>query len=114
MEINTATTAYIQVQNTPSNTSKTVQSQASLANGLSDKSLSTSGLFSLSGEELMMSRLFRDANANPPVITQLTETTIAMSSVNLLTNDDREMPSELYDQVQQQRITNLLERLNKQ
>ncbi|MEA9390251.1 hypothetical protein SJI19_06750 [Acerihabitans sp. TG2] len=102
MEINSASTAYVQTQNLSSTAQISVQSQPSQTNDVQDKQLSAVDSVNFSGKGLMLSRLFGDTSANPPVLTQLTSTTMGVSSVNFLTNDDRDMLSELYAQAQQQ------------
>lgn len=102
MEISSESAAYVQAQTMPSTAQQFVQSQPSQTNDVQDKPLSTVEPVTLSGKGLMLSRLFGDTEANPPVLTQLTSTTMAMPSVDFLTNDDRDMLSELYAQAQQQ------------
>ncbi|NDL66029.1 hypothetical protein [Acerihabitans arboris] len=104
MEISSASTAYAQTQNIAIAAQKSVRSQSTQINDVQDKQLSTAESVTISGNGLLMSRLFGDTDANPPVQTQLTSTTMAMSSVNFLTNDDRDMLSDLYAQAQQQGI----------
>ncbi len=102
MEISSASTAYVQAQNMPSAAQQSVQSQPSQTNDVQDKPLSTLEPVAFSGKGLMLSRLFGDSYADPPVLTQLTNTSMAMPSVYFLTNVDRDMLSELYAQAQQQ------------
>jgi len=102
MEISSASTVYVQAQNMLNATQKLVQSPPSQTNDVQGKQSSTLEPVTLSGKGLMLSRLFGDTDASPPVQTQLTRTTTAMPSVNFLTNDDRDMLSKLYAQAQQQ------------
>ncbi|WP_249418390.1 hypothetical protein [Citrobacter sp. RHB35-C17] len=101
MIINTSTNAYSQMQNTSGVADKKVSLQPVQANGIQNNTSSASGLVTLSGRGLMMSRLFGDSNANPPVQTQLTKDTMAMKGVNFLTESDRNMLSDLYAKAQQ-------------
>lgn len=89
MIINTSTNAYSQMQNTSGVADKKVSFQPVQANSIQNNTSSASGQVTLSGRGLMMSRLFGDSNANPPVQTQLTLDTIAMKGVNFLTESDR-------------------------
>lgn len=99
MNINTSTSTYNALLNSSDNVANTAAAQTSSAS----RQASTSGpQISLSGKGIMMSRLFGDTDANPPVQTQLTKTTISMSSLNFLTNDDRNTLSNLYAQAQAQ------------
>lgn len=101
MIINTSTNAYSQMQNTSGVADKKVSLQPVQVNGIQNNTSSASGLVTLSGRGLMMSRLFGDSNANPPVQTQLTKDTMAMKGVNFLTESDRNMLSDLYAKAQQ-------------
>lgn len=101
MIINTSTNAYSQMQNTSGVADKKVSLQPVQANGIQNNTSSASGQVTLSGRGLMMSRLFGDSNANPPVQTQLTKDTMAMKGVNFLTESDRNMLSDLYAKAQQ-------------
>lgn len=101
MIINTSTNAYSQMQNTSGVADKKVSLQPVQANGIQNNTSSASGQVTLSGRGLMMSRLFGDLNANPPVQTQLTKDTMAMKGVNFLTESDRNMLSDLYAKAQQ-------------
>lgn len=101
MIINTSTNAYSQMQNTSGVADKKVSLQPVQANGIQNNTSSASGQVTLSGMGLMMSRLFGDSNANPPVQTQLTKDTMAMKGVNFLTESDRNMLSDLYAKAQQ-------------
>lgn len=51
-----------------------------------------------------MSRLFGDVGVEPTVQTQLTKETMALFPVHFLTNDDRNMLSELYARTRQQGV----------
>ncbi|MGM3173497.1 hypothetical protein [Dickeya lacustris] len=101
MIINTSTATYAQMKNAPGDDQKTVPSLSAQVNSAQDAILSTKQT-QISGKGLMMSRLFGGTDTIPSVQTQLTETTMQMSSVNFLTNEDRSMLSELYAQTQQQ------------
>lgn len=101
MIINTSTNAYSQMQNTSGVADKKVSLQPVQANSIQNNTSSASGQVTLSGRGLMMSRLFGDSNANPPVQTQLTKDTMGMKGVNFLTESDRNMLSDLYAKAQQ-------------
>ncbi|QDX30616.1 hypothetical protein [Dickeya poaceiphila] len=100
MEIRSDTTTYFQVKNTSDNTQKVAQSALSQTDHQQGP-LSNTQQATFSGKGLMMSRLFGDSSATPTVQTQLTETTMKMSSVNFLTYQDRDMLSALYANAQQ-------------
>ncbi|GAB7213549.1 hypothetical protein [Dickeya oryzae] len=100
MEIRSDNTPYIQVKNTSANTPKVAQSELSQTDN-QQASLSNTQQATFSGKGLMMSRLFGDSSATPAVQTQLTDTTMKMSSVNFLTSEDRDMLSALYATAQQ-------------
>ncbi|WP_050544600.1 hypothetical protein [Dickeya zeae] len=100
MEIRSDNTPYIQVKNTSDNTPKVAQSELSQTDN-QQASLSNTQQATFSGKGLMMSRLFGDSSATPAIQTQLTDTTMKMSSVNFLTSEDRDMLSALYATAQQ-------------
>ncbi len=102
MNISTSTSAYKQLQNTLDVAVKTTNLQPSQTKLVKDGTLPSSGQSTISGQGIMMSRLFGYADANPAVQTTLTKDTMGMQSVNFLTNDDRNMLSDLYVQAQQQ------------
>ncbi|MBU9834561.1 hypothetical protein J1786_06985 [Rahnella sp. L72c] len=102
MNINTSTSTYKKLQNNSDVTVKSTNLQPSQTNLVKDTSLSSSGQSTISGQGLMMSRLFGNADANPTIQTTLTKDTMAMQSVNFLTKDDRNMLSGLYAQAQQE------------
>lgn len=101
MLINTSTNVYSQMQNTSGVADKKVSLQPVQVNSVQGNTSSASGQVTLSGRGLMMSRLFGDSNANPPVQTQLTSETMALKGVNFLTESDRNMLSDLYAKAQQ-------------
>ncbi|MGM3192987.1 hypothetical protein ACS25B_19045 [Dickeya dadantii subsp. dieffenbachiae] len=100
MEIRSDNIPYLQVKNTSDNTPKVAQSELSQTDH-QQTSLSNNQQTTFSGKGLMMSRLFGDSSATPAVQTQLTDTTMKMSSVNFLTSEDRDMLSALYANAQQ-------------
>lgn len=102
MNINTSTSTYKKLQNNSDVTVKSTNLQPSQTNLVKDTSLPSSGQSTISGQGLMMSRLFGNADANPTIQTTLTKDTMAMQSVNFLTKDDRNMLSDLYAQAQQE------------
>lgn len=104
MIINTTTNAYSQMQSISGIADKKVSLQPVPANSIQNNTLSASGQVNLSGWGLMMSRLFGNSDANPPVQTQLTRDTIALNSVHFLTTNDRDMLSELYAKAQQEGV----------
>ncbi|WP_313627679.1 hypothetical protein [Kosakonia sp.] len=99
MIINTSTVKYTQAQTTSEGVSKATSPQPVQA---SNQTTAASGKATISGMGLLMSRLFGDTDSNPPVQTQLTKATMGMSSVNFLTNNDRNTLAGLYAKAQQQ------------
>ena len=102
MIISTSSNAYSKMQSTSGLTETTVSPQPAQTSSVTDEASPSSGQTSISGEGLMMSRLFGNTNATPTVQTQLTKDTMGMDSVNFLTTEDRSMLSKLYAQAQEQ------------
>lgn len=100
MLINSSVHTYSQMQNTPGIADKNVSLRPAQVNNSQSSPSSASGQVTLSGRGLMMSRLFGDSNANPPIQTQLTTATIALDGVHFLTESDRSMLSDLYAKAQ--------------
>lgn len=100
MLINSSTHTYSQMQNTPGIADKNVSLRPVQVNNSQNNNASPAGQVSLSGRGVMMSRLFGDSNANPPIQTQLTTNTIAFKGVHFLTESDRSMLSDLYAKAQ--------------
>ncbi|SLM63793.1 MULTISPECIES: hypothetical protein [Dickeya] len=100
MEIRADTTTYFPVKNTADSTQKADQNARSQT-GSHQTPSSTVPQTTFSGKGLMMSRLFGDAHATPTIQTELTQTTMKMSSVNFLTHEDRDRLSALYAHAQQ-------------
>lgn len=99
MIITTSTVTYTQTQSTSEDISKATVPQPVQR---SNKTPAASGQTTFSGMGLLMSRLFGDTDSNLSVQTQLTKDTMGMSSVNFLTNNDRNTLAGLYAQAQQQ------------
>ena len=102
MNVNTSTNVYSYVQNTSGNVSDINSSQPVAENSTAETISNSSSQSTISGQGLMMSRLFGNTNSIPPVETQLTKTTDTMDPVRFLTLDDRNTLSSLYAQAQSQ------------
>ncbi|MGV6481377.1 hypothetical protein ACT2VT_000798 [Pantoea agglomerans] len=102
MNVNMSSNIYSYVKNTAGDISKSSGSQPAVESSSTENLSLKSGLSSISGQGLMMSRLFGNADTVPPVQTQLTKTTQDMDASNFLTQDDRTMLSGLYAQAQEQ------------
>lgn len=102
MNVNMSSDVYSYVKNTAGDVSKSSGSQPAVESSSMENTSLKSGLSSISGQGLMMSRLFGNADTVPPVQTQLTKTMQNMDAANFLTQDDRSMLSGLYSQAQEQ------------
>ncbi|MCT4708825.1 hypothetical protein MUA04_01070 [Enterobacteriaceae bacterium H11S18] len=103
MIINSSSHEYSRMQSASDSTRKSVKPQPEQETNVQASTFTSSTQSMISGRGLMMSRLFGDADANPPIQTQATWGT-TLSPVHFLTADDRDMLSDLYGQAQQQGV----------
>jgi hypothetical protein len=97
------------VSNTPSQTAPsdaTASNNAALSTPTPSVSASTTtqdNAVSISGQAIMLSRLFMTSNSNKtPYLTELTKTTMTADPVDFLTQDDRDFLSKIYSYAQSQ------------
>lgn len=102
MNVNTSTSAYSYVQNTSGNVAKTSSSQPATDSSATAAQSASSSQATISGQGLMMSRLFGNTTTLPQVQTQLTKNTQDMDASNFLTKSDLNALSDLYAQAQAQ------------
>lgn len=104
MKVSMATTAYTQQTNSENTIQKSRTLSTSQTESTQSQPSSNVGNITISGQAIMLSRLFGNANAEPPVKTQLTQATMSLPSTHFLTRSDRDMLSELYSEAQQQGV----------
>ena len=92
MNINTLNNIYYSKQNTTEDTKKKEITQPVTI----DNKNNTKGTNNISGEGIMLSRLFGDTESIPEIQTKLTIDTQGMPSVNFLTQEDRNTLSNIY------------------
>ncbi|MEG3111237.1 hypothetical protein SC127_10925 [Pantoea sp. T14] len=102
MNVNTSTSAYSYVQNTSGNVAKTSSPQPATDSSATAAQSASSSQATISGQGLMMSRLFGNTTTLPQVQTQLTKNTQDMDASNFLTKSDLNALSDLYAQAQAQ------------
>lgn len=100
MNVNTSTSAYSYVQNNSGNVAKTSSSQPATDSSVTAAQSASSSQATISGQGLMMSRLFGNTTTLPQVQTQLTKNTQDMDASNFLTKSDLNALSDLYAQAQ--------------
>jgi len=96
MNVNTLTNISSHGQITSGNVAKTTSSQPAVVSRAMLAQSTSSSQTKISGQRLMMSRLFSNTNIIPLVQTQLTKETLEINAANFLTPDDRNMLSDLY------------------
>lgn len=102
MNVNTSTSAYSYVQNTSGNFIKPSSSQSANNSSATIVPSVYSSQSTISGQGLMMSRLFGNVNPLPETQTQLTSSTQDMDASNFLTKSDLTALSNLYARAQNQ------------
>ncbi|MBQ0956069.1 hypothetical protein [Serratia symbiotica] len=102
MKVEKSTNVSSDVKSTLGNVAKTTGSPPAVASRATLAQSTFSGQTKISGQGLMISRLFGNTNTIPPVQTQLTKEASGMNAVNFLTQGDRNMLSDLYAQAQDQ------------
>ncbi len=102
MNVNSSASVYSYVQNTSGDTTKTSRSRPATDSSATVVQSVSSSQSAISGQGLMMSRLFGHVSTLPKVQTQLTVTTQDMDASNFLTKNDLNALSNLYAQAQAQ------------
>lgn len=101
MNVNASTNVYSYVQDTSGYAAKNTRTQPATGSSATVAQSHSSGQSTISGQGLMMSRLYGNTNTTPAVQTQLTKDTQSMNAANFLTLDDRNVLSGLYAQAQE-------------
>ncbi|AYP25369.1 hypothetical protein [Pantoea agglomerans] len=102
MNINTLSNIYSQTQAASVKTSKISSPQPVRESNATVAQPVSSGQSTISGQGLMMSRLFGKVSTLPEIQTQLTKSTQDMDATNFLTKSDLSALSDLYGQAQAQ------------
>ncbi|ELP26884.1 hypothetical protein F385_17 [Pantoea agglomerans 299R] len=102
MKINALNNVYSQAQAASDKTTKISRSQPVRESNATVEQPVSSGQSTISGQGLMMSRLFGKVSTLPEIQTQLTKSTQDIDASNFLTKSDLSALSDLYGQAQAQ------------